>query len=261
MLRYFISACFILCFLTGRSQGKPIDLQPKDTLVYKEPYGLRAGIDLSRPALSFLNDDYTGFEIVGDYRLTQKLYLAAELGNEKKTQQEELGNLDSGNLGELYNYTTSGSYIKLGIDHNTYENWYGMNNAIHIGGRYAYSTFSQTLNNYQIFDSNRYWNPEGFVQGATEPEEFSGLNASWLEFVLGLKVELFAHIYLGASVRLGYLITDKASDRFPNLWIPGFNKITDGSNFGVGYNYSLSYFIPLYKKAKKPKKKEVETLE
>ncbi len=245
MLRYFISTCFILCFLIGQSQDQPNDLQPKDSVVHKQPYGLRAGIDLSRTLLSFLGDDYTGLEIVGDYRLTQRLYLASELGNEEKTKQED-----------LYNFTTSGSYFKLGVDYNTYENWYGMNNSVYIGGRYAFSTFSQTLNNYQIFDSNRYWNPDGFALGSSEAEEFSSLSASWIEVVLGLKVELFANIFLGASVRLGYLISDKASDNFPNLWIPGFNKITDGSSFGAGYNYSITYFIPFYKKAKKPKKKE-----
>ena len=247
------------------AQSKPINLQPKDTVAKSDPYGLRVGIDLSRPILSFFNDDYTGLELVGDYRLTNKLYLAAEIGNEKKSQVQELGNnlnpdlMPGEGLEELYGFTTSGSYIKLGVDYNTYQNWYGMFNSIYIGGRYAVSSFSQTLNNFSFFDSNRDFSPTGFVPGATEAVEFSGLNASWLEFVVGLKAELFANIYLGASVRLGYLVSDKASDRFPNLWIPGFNKVTDGSNFGVGYNYSITYFIPLYKKAKElPPKEETE---
>jgi len=230
----------------GFSQSKPIDTKPKDTVVYKQKYGLRVGIDLSRPIVSFFQDNYTGLEFVGDYRLTQKLYLAAELGNEKKTKQED-----------LYNFTTSGSYIKLGIDYNTYANWYGEQNSIFIGGRYAFSTYSQTLNNYRIFDSNRYWYPDSFAPGSDIAQEFGGRNASWLEFVFGTKIELFANIYLGGSVRLGFLFTDPNKEgTFPDLFIPGFNKVTDGSRFGVGYNYSLTYFIPLYKKAKKPKKIE-----
>ncbi|WP_411031031.1 DUF6048 family protein [Spongiimicrobium sp. 3-5] len=256
MLKYFISSCFGLVFFLGQAQSKPIDLQPKDTVVYKQPYGLRAGIDLSRPVLSFLNDDYTGLEIVGDYRISQRLYVAAELGNEKKTQEEELTNASNDLQGILYNYTTSGSYIKLGVDYNTYENWYGMNNSIHIGGRYAFSSFSQTLNSFNFFDSNRFFSPDDFVPGSSEAQEFDGLNASWLEIVFGMKAELFANIYLGASVRLGFLITNTEDENFPNLWIPGFNKVTDDSNFGVGYNYSITYFLPLYKKAKKPKKEE-----
>jgi hypothetical protein len=34
---------------------------------------------------------------------------------------------------------------------------------------------------------------------------------------------------------------------FDNLYIPGFNRTYDGS-FGVGFNYTVSYFIPIYKK-------------
>ncbi len=257
MSKYFISLLSLFCWVSGYSQSEPIDLQPKDTITrYEEPYGLRAGIDLSRPLLTFLDDDYTGFEIVGDYRITQKLYLAAELGNEKKTRGEELGNEDNPGQFEVYNFTTSGSYLKLGVDYNTYENWYGMNNAIFIGGRFAISSHSQTLNSYTIFDSNRYWSPDGFVPGAFEAEEFKGRSKSWIEFVFGVKAELIANFYFGASVRLGFLLNNKDDERFPDLWIPGFNKVTDDSSFGVGYNYSLTYFLPLYRKARKKKKAE-----
>lgn len=246
MLRYFISLLFLFVFSANYAQSKPIDTKPKDTIVYKQKYGLRVGIDLSRPIVSFFQDNYTGLEFVGDYRLTNKLFLAAELGNEKKTKQEE-----------LYNFTTSGSYVKLGVDFNTYANWYGEQNSIFVGGRYAFSTYSQTLNNYQIFNSNRYWNPDDFAPGSDVAQEFGGRNASWLEFVFGTKIELFSNIYLGGSVRFGFLLTNANRDtEFPDLFIPGFNKVTDGSRFGVGYNYSLTYFVPLYKKVKKAKKEK-----
>ena len=93
-----------------------------------------------------------------------------------------------------------------------------------------------------------------------EAREISDLSASWLEFIFGIKAELFANIYIGGSIRLGFLISEKEPENFKNLYIPGFNKVTDDSNFGVGYNVSLSYFIPFYKKKKKTKefKKEVE---
>lgn len=157
MLKYFISALLVLFVLGANAQEEPIDLNKKDTVTYKQPYGLRVGIDLSRPLISFLEDDYTGLEFVGDYRLTQKLYLAGELGNEKKTIGVPLGNEINDADGDLYNFTASGSYIKLGIDYNTYGNWYGEQNMIYIGGRYAFSSFSQTLNEYKIFNTDRYW--------------------------------------------------------------------------------------------------------
>ncbi len=251
MLKYIISLCLLLGYFSGQCQNKPIDLQPKDTVVYSERYGLRVGVDLSRIILTMVKDGYSGLEFVGDYRLTQKIYLASELGNEKYTQQED-----------LYNFTTSGSYIKLGVDYNTYENWYGMNNSVFIGGRYSVSTFSQTVNDHKIYDNNRYWFPDDFAPGIPGKMEYKGLSASWLEFIIGAKAELFANFFLGISARLQFLVTNKEPDNFSNLWIPGFNKVTDGTKFGVGYNYTLTYFIPLYKKAKKPKKtKKEETAE
>lgn len=260
MSRYFISLFLLSVGFLGSAQEEPIDPQPKDSVVqqeailpqpkdspvYLESYGLRVGVDLSRPTITFFEPEYTGFEIVGDYRITQNLYLAAELGNEKRDRQED-----------LYNFTTSGSYIKVGIDYNTYGNWYGEQNLIYIGGRVAYSNFSQTLNNFQIYDSNRYWNPDGFVVGSTEALEFSGLSATWLEFVLGVKAELLANIYLGGSVRLGAYITNDEPENFRNLFIPGFNKVTDNARFGIGYNFTLSYFLPLYKKPRVNKKKKI----
>ena len=249
MSKYFTSFFLLFCVVSGLAQSNAIDLRQKDTVTRKYAYGLRVGIDLSRPVLSFADENYTGFEIVGDYRLTEKWFLAAELGNEERTQDEDL----SGEI--LYEYTTSGSYIKAGADYNTYSNWYGMRNQITVGGRYAFSSFSQTLNNFKFFNSNRFFSPDDLVVGSTEEIQFENLTASWLEFVVSLKAELFANIYIGMSIRLGHLVTNTDPDNFRNLWIPGFNRVTENSKWGVGYNYSLSYFIPLYKKVK-PKKAE-----
>jgi hypothetical protein len=247
MYKYFTNLLIVFVAVSTYAQvNKPVDLNPKDSIEYKQKYGLRIGLDLSRPVLSLFEEDYTGLELVADYRLKEKLFIATELGNEERTDTEGVGST------ALYNYTTSGSYLKLGVDYNTYTNWYGEQNFVTIGGRYAFSSFSQTLNNYRVFNSNRFFNPEDFTDLITTPEEFNGLTASWLELVLGMKAELFNNIYAGISVRLAYLVTGRNEDaRFPNLWIPGFNKVTDGSNFGIGYNYSISYFIPLYKKPKK----------
>jgi len=240
MLRFFISLYAFFMIPMAFCQSEPIDLNPKDTLDFKQTYGLRLGIDLSRPIISFLNDGYTGLEIVADYRLNKNLYVAAEIGNEEKSKQED-----------LYNFTTSGSYLKVGINKNTYANWFGEQNLIYMGGRIGFSTFENTLNNYQYFNTNRYWSPDGFANSNAAPENFSGLSASWLEAVFGSQVELFANIYMGASIRLGFILTQKENERFPNLFIPGFNKVTDNSRFGVGFNYSISYFLPLYKKKDK----------
>ncbi|MFT7252531.1 MAG: hypothetical protein ACI9FW_002293, partial [Flavobacterium sp.] len=42
----------------------------------------------------------------------------------------------------------------------------------------------------------------------------------------------------------------KKPNNFDNLFIPGFNRTYDGK-FGTGFNYTVSYMIPIYKKNKK----------
>ncbi|ESU26619.1 hypothetical protein FLJC2902T_25930 [Flavobacterium limnosediminis JC2902] len=209
----------------------------KDTLTQgrTERYGIRVGLDLHRLAKNIYDKDYTGFEVVGDYRLTKKVYIATEFGNEEKTVDED-----------QLNFTTNGTYLKLGFDYNTYTNWLDMENMIYVGMRYGGSTFSQTLNNYSIYNTNPYFGETTKDSG----QKTDGLNASWLEVVTGIKAELVNNLYLGFSFRLNYMVHETRPDNFDNLYIPGFNRTYEGGNFGVGFNYTLSYFIPLYKSTK-----------
>lgn len=198
-----------------------------------EYYGLRVGIDLSKPIRSFLDDDYNGVEIVGDFRIKKNYYLAAELGNE--TRKSDLPNIDN---------TTKGSYFKVGFNYNTYENWFGMNNLIYAGVRAGFSSFSQELESFTIYTTDPLFGDDI----RNESEKFSGLSATWLELKIGLEVELFNNVYLGANVQVKRSVTNKEPDGYSNLFIPGFGKLTEGSPIGVGYGYTLSYLIPIFKK-------------
>ncbi|EZH76053.1 hypothetical protein ATO12_04485 [Aquimarina atlantica] len=228
---FFISI-LITCFCYGQEEQK---VSAKDTLPPAEKYGFRAGVDLGRLIRTAVDDNYSGFEIVGDYRFYKKFYLAAEIGNESLIRDEE-------NI----NTKGSGSYARVGVDYNIYDNWYGMQNSIYVGLRYGFSTFEQTLNDYSIFTSTNYFGPNQI----TESIKSDGLNASWIELVLGIKVELINNLYLGANVSLRTLVSEKKPDRFDNLYIPGFGRTNDFSNIGVGYGYSISYLIPFFKKKK-----------
>jgi hypothetical protein len=200
---------------------------------FPERYGLRIGVDLHRLSKSFYDKDYRGLEIVGDYRLTKKFYIAGELGNEEKTVDDD-----------RLNFTTQGSYFKVGFDYNAFENWLDMENMIYAGMRVGFSSFDHQVNSYKIYENNgNYYGQTIIAPG----EKFSGQTASWVEIVGGVKAELFNNLYMGFSVRLNYLISNKEPEGFANLYIPGFNRTYDGK-FGAGFNYTLSYFIPIYKK-------------
>ncbi|QHI36124.1 hypothetical protein IMCC3317_14780 [Kordia antarctica] len=244
MLRYIISTLAFFVFSVSFAQDTEVTTVVNDTIPTKENYNLRVGIDVSKPIRMLLEDDYQGFEIVADFRLTKKFYLAAELGNEKKTVAED-----------QLNFTTQGSFVKVGFDFNAYENWFGMQNSIIVGMRYGFSTHSQTLNSYSIYQSNQHLEDESILT-QSPGTEFSSLNGHWVEVVAGIKVELYDNIYMGFSFRLNRLMSSKEPENFQNLFIPGFNKVTSDSNIGAGFNYTISYSIPIYKKAKKKKVEE-----
>ncbi|MBC5864034.1 DUF6048 family protein [Flavobacterium turcicum] len=201
-------------------------------------YGVRVGLDLYKITRGLYDRDYKGLELVGDYRLTKKYFLAAELGNENKTTDDD-----------RVNFTTKGSYLKVGFDYNGYENWLDMENIISIGLRYGFSTFNQQLNTYRIYNANPYFQETPTIASG---RKFEGLSASWIEVVAGIKAKVFDNVFMGFSLRLNRLVTNKEPDNFSNLYIPGFNRTYDG-NFGVGFNYTVTYFVPIFKKKVAPK--------
>ena len=200
-------------------------------------YGIRVGVDLYKLTRALYDKNYKGIELVGDYRLTKKYFLAAELGNENKTTDDD-----------RVNFTTKGSYLKAGFDYNAYQNWLDMENIISIGLRYGFSTFNQELNSYRIYNSNPYFGETPVIASG---KKFDGLSASWIEVVVGVKAKIFDNVFMGFSLRLNRLVTNKQPENFSNLYIPGFNRTYDG-DFGVGFNYTVTYFVPIYKKKVKP---------
>ncbi|MDT0691864.1 DUF6048 family protein [Salegentibacter sp. F188] len=227
---FIINIILLLSFNTGTAQTEA----PQDSIQYKEKYGLRVGADLSKLLRTVLQDDYRGFELVGDYRVYDNFYAAAEIGNEQIT-------FDEG----LIRATSSGSYAKIGADYNAYENWLDMQNSIFVGIRYGFATFSQELEEYTIYTTTPYFGPD---TRTPEDGEATGLTANWVELMAGIKVEVLKNLFLSANVQLKRRIGQNTPTGFDNLSIPGFNRTYDESQFGVGYGYTISYLLPLYKK-------------
>ena len=222
----------ILVFANGFSQTNTTE---GDSVVFKQKYGLRIGGDLNKLVRSFANDNYKGFEVNADYRITKNLYVAGELGTEEKTTD-----------GDFFDAKTTGSYFKAGVDYNVYDNWFGMDNLIFGGLRVGLSSFKQQLNGFTIYNTDQYWEP----LSNPDSSEFSGLSAIWAELVFGIKVEVLNNVFVGFTAQLKNLISDDQPENFENIYIPGFNKTYDSSSIGVGFSYNISYLIPLYKKDK-----------
>jgi hypothetical protein len=217
-------------------KGDSIITQEKDTVIYKTNYGLRLGMDISRPIFSSLYSNYDGLEIVVDYRIKKNVYIAAEIGFEEKTTIEDYSNS-----------TSKGNYIRLGLNYNAFENWLDMNNEIFVGYRYGLSLFNQTLNNYTTnvsdLENGSYFPAVINTIGQTSTD----LNAHWSEFMIGIKVETLHNLFIGFSLSYKVLMSIKDPKDFKTLYSPGFNRIFE-SNTGFGINYTISYLIPFSKK-------------
>ena len=196
---------------------------------------LSIGVDLFKPIKSSSDGDNLNYEIVGDLQLTENLYLAGEYGIVDRIIEDE-------NI----NFNSSGSFLRIGFNYNMFENWVGMDNSIYLGLRYATSNFSNKIINYTVRNQDSYFS--NLVENDFQTIEYSGLSGNWIEIIAGLKVETFKNVYLGFSLRLNKLLSDSEPDNFDTLFIPGFNKVTDDNTFGSGFNYTLTYSIPLRKK-------------
>lgn len=236
ILTYFISITFIVLFSTSVQAQNDSIVNVADSLKIKQKYGLRISGDIGKIARSFLDDDYTGFEIAADFRLKKDFYIAGEIGfEEKQTTNEYL------------DVTTNGSYLKAGIDLNMYDNWLDMDNMIYAGFRVGASSFTHDRNSFTVYNTDQFWAPQF---ASAEATEFSGLTAFWGEFILGMKVELFNNLYMGLNVQLKVLASETEPDNFENLYIPGYGRTYDSTSIGTSYGYTLGYRLPLYKKNK-----------
>lgn len=236
ILLFFISLLGCFGSISAQQSANEIDTVPK-----VEKFGLRVGVDLAKPLRTLLEDGYSGFEIMGDFRVTPKFYAALELGSEKKDWIEP-----------YVSTKTTGNYAKIGFDFNAYENWLGMENAINIGLRYGFSSFEQELLRYRIYTDSPVFPSEEIIS----PQTFSGLTAHWAELIISVKTEILNNLYLSINAQLKRKISEQQPEGFANLYIPGFNRTYDYSQFGVGYGYSISYLIPIFKKKSFPAAEE-----
>ncbi len=231
---FIISICLSTNMLIGQTESNSTDtLIKKDKLLNINK--IRLGFDLLKPILSSSERDNLNYEIVSDLQLTENIYLAGEYGLVDKVIEDE-------NI----NFNSSGSFLRIGFDYNMFENWIGMDNSIYIGLRYGTSNFSSKILDYNVRNKDSYFS--NLVTNEFQTIEYSNLSGNWIELLLGIKVETFKNVYLGLSLRLNKLLSDKKPDNFGNLFIPGFNKVTDENTFGSGFNYTLTYSIPLKKR-------------
>jgi len=226
ILIYIISTLLVWASVSSNAQELEQDI---DTLKPTQKHYIRLGVDISRPIIQTIQKEDLGIEITVDYQLTPKWFVALELGTASEPGHED-----------FITFHTKGSYAKIGANYNTYKNFGGMNNEVYFGLRYGFSRFEQKLISYTAVDYNDYFGNYTLSPNTT----FDNLQAHWAELHVGLKVEVLHNFFLGSSIHFKKIINDTTPEGFANLYIPGFNSVLLSNN-GIGFNYTLSYRIPL----------------
>ena len=227
ILKFFISVAIIILF-----SGKNFSQTENDSVVVKNKYGIRIGLDFSKQ-IRMLTEDYKGLSLYGDVKIKERLFIVSELGSDEKE-------LRTDNLRSKF----SGNYIKAGLNYNLYNNLPGLNNEIYVGFRFATSKFKSEISEYIIYNKDRFWSQDPIFDNIIN----KGLNANWVELIIGINAELLNNLFVGLSLRLNRMLNQKKPENFTNLYIPGFNKVTENNNFGTGLTYSIIYQIPIIKK-------------
>ena len=201
------------------------EISEKDTL---RTYGPRFGLDLA-PLLRLLSDPpQIGAEASIDFEIYKNVYPIFELGYNSMSDSQE-----------SFEYASSGTFARAGIDYNVLRlKDRSMHHSISIGFRYGMSRFTQKFEDMAI--QNDYW-------GDYSPDTYeSSLTGQWIELVGGMKAEVLPNFFLGWSVRYKILLNPDMDPLAVPEMVPGYGS--GGEDRVFGFTYSIYYKIPLIKK-------------
>lgn len=222
----FISKGFLLLLTLGLSGILSAqEGSEKDTL---RTYGPRFGVDLARFIYLLADPVQTGAEVSADFEVYRNIYPVFELGFNSMADEKD-----------LFDYASTGTYGRAGIDYNILKlKDRSVHHTISLGFRYGMAVFNHQVEEVLIPES--YWGNYLF-----EPYD-NKLTGHWLELVGGMKAEIFSNFFLGWSLRYKILLNPQMDRLMIPEMIPGYGSGGEERMFGL--TYSMYYKIPLLKK-------------
>jgi hypothetical protein len=215
--KYFFSAlllCLVSCSLYSQS--------------YRVK-GLRLGVDVSRFSLYYVDPDREAYEFSADFEVKKDIYLTAEYGMQTVKLEKD-----------FFNYYSEGNYFRVGADRNFLKSDNPENYEMaFLGIRYGFSNLNHSATN--IIIPGNYWGNTGEIN-ITE----NSYTTHWMEIAGGIRAELFRNVFIGWSVRARIRLAHTKDQYMDPYNIPGYGNGSKKGN--VGFNFSLYYKIPIYKK-------------
>ena len=190
--------------------------------------GFRLDIDVLPLLTTIFPGDALTYEAAIQANLRNKYYPVFEMGfaSSQKTSTDN-----------LY-FSGNGVFTRLGLDFRLLkakENQQTfLNNLLTGGVRLGFTHFEYDLENAIVHDS--YWNE-------TLTLNFYDQKADkvWIEFVAGIRVEIFKNVLMGWNVRSKRILGTTDTGTLQPWYIPGFGRSSTttiwGFNYVIGYKF------------------------
>ena len=186
-----------------------------DSIPKKKYHDIFVGVDLFNPIVSAFNDK-KGASAYASYQINNKWHAVVEAGIEKNKFNEINWNVD-----------VDGVFAKLGANWFVTQDVDNHSNGIYIGGRIAYSKYSQTINSYPIRDLQS----NIIIDSGSRPK--ADVSAFWVEAVVGGRVEIFKNFYGELAFHPAVYLGGKKDQGIDPLVIPGYGKYSGPFNMPV----------------------------
>jgi len=184
--------------------------------------GVQIGFDIMSPARSLFTESY-GASVKADVNLKNAYFPTLEVG---------YANLDKTSEGGIH-FTSSGQYIKLGVNKSLSYNGLKAENMFFAGAHYGFTAFSYNLDNLTY--TQNYWG-----------NDLSSLHnqkaaAGWIELVAGVRVHLLGPLSLGWTVQYKSTLHVSNGESSIPAYIPGYGENIK-PNTGIAFH--LYYKLP-----------------
>lgn len=214
----YISLLLILINLPFlQAQQKEKEIVPKDTVPMFS--GIWISTDVLNPILGETQNTYASYELDIEAGFKNRYYPIVEVGMSKsQTTSDEQTVFKSG----LY------PYGRIGMNYALIRSKEGF---FYIGARVGYSKYKYDLTN--VIASNEYWG-EKIVRDFVNQDA----STSWFEFLIGMRMNVISHLYLGWNIRYKSIIKLQTSEDSEPAYIPGYGK---NGKTGYGIHFNIYY--------------------
>lgn len=167
--------------------------------------GIQLGVDMASPVKSLFSDSY-GAAIKADVNLKNKYFPTLEIGSAHTDKTNENGT----------HFTSTGNYIKLGINKALSYRGSKAENLFFAGAHYGFTSFSYNLDNLYFFQ--KYWGND-----LTNFQNEKAV-AGWVELVAGVRIQVLGPVSMGWTVQYKSTLHVSNGENSIPSYIPGYGE-------------------------------------